>query len=372
MRLFAVEVRRIELELVEKVETATERHTVRPLVLVHVETDLGPGDGECDALATDQYFGESADIAEQELLAHILPAVFEFDREFNSGAEVIAHVDAIAAAPMARAALEMALLDAELKSAGLSLASHIGASRETIPAGATIGIGTIEAVVSSARSAVAAGIRRIKLKVSPGNDVEPLAALREAFPEVTLVADANGSYALARRHDRDALVRLDSLGLAAIEQPLRKDRLEDHALLTSEFATPVLLDESIASMKDLEGAIELHACSGVSVKPARLGGIRAALETRDRCVDAGLRLAIGGLFEGGLGRAASIAVGALDGFDFPGDLGPSSRYFARDITNPHELVDGNLVVPDGPGLGVDLRMDVVDALTTRSTLVTRS
>ena len=372
MRVLAAEIRRLELKLVESIRTASERHSKRPLVLVHVETDVGPGDGECDALATSRYSGESIDSAERELVTHLIPSLVEVDRNFASRGEAMAYLGVHKNTQMAVAALEMALLDADLKSAGRSLASYLGASRNVIVAGATIGIGSIRSVVSSAESAVAEGISRLKLKISPGNDVEPLTAIRAALPDADLIADANGSYQLARREDREVLAQIDSLGLAAIEQPLPPDAFEDHARLTDDLATPVLLDESIASVEDLERAIELRACSGIAIKPARLGGISAARDIHDRCVEEGLRLSIGGLFEGGLGRAASIAVGALEGFDLPGDLGPSARYFADDITDQHVLVDGNLPVPTGPGLGVELRMDVVDSVTTRSRLFKRS
>ena len=365
MKLRSAEVRLIDLELLEAMDTAAERHHDRPLVLVHVETDVGEGDGECEALATTRYSGESAETVEALLVDRMIPTLLSFDGESRSALDLLAHARGTAGGSMAKAALEMALLDAELRATEQSLASFIGARRSSIPAGATIGIGPADSVVSAARSAVAAGFSRLKLKISPGNDLGPLEAIRRALPDVVLVADANGSYSLGRAEDRKTLSAIDALGLSYIEQPLAPTDFAGHAELRAEFSTSVLLDESIASNEDLERAIELGACSGVSVKPARLGGIAAARKVHDRCQAAGLSLAIGGLFEAGLGRAASIAVGALDGFNLPGDLGPSSRYFAEDIVGGLELVDGMLAVPSGPGLGVEIRRDVVEKLTAR-------
>jgi len=367
MRIRTVELRRLELELVSPLATANGTHERRPVVLVHVETERGGGDGECDALAEPNYTDECADGAEAVLAEHLIPLLLGDGRpaEFGSAEDAIALLDAVPGNPMAKAALEMALLDAELRSAGQSLAASLGATRPTIPAGATLGMGATSSVVAAARSTVAAGYRRLKLKIAPGRDVVPLAALRSEFPDVILVADANCSYDLSDTGHRAALRAIDALGLAAIEQPLDRRDLAGSARLVAECATPVVLDEAIDSLAALEAALRARACAGVVVKPARLGGIAAAVRVHDACVAAGMHLSIGGMLEAGLARAAMIAVGALDGFDLPGDLGASDRYFRPDITAPHELVDGGLRVPASPGLGVALDAAVVEAATAR-------
>jgi len=363
-----VELRRLDLVLVTPLATATGTHRNRPVVLVRVETDDGGGDGECAALEKPKYTVEYADGAETVLAERLIPLLFGRAgraAELGTAREARARLDVVPGNAMAKAALEMALLDAELRSRGRSLAAQIGVTRPRIPAGATVGLGAVSSVVAAARAAVEAGYKRVKLKIAPGRDVGPLVAVRRELPDATIVADANGSYDLSNPAHRAALLAIDSLGLAAIEQPLAARDLAGSARLVAELATPVILDESIDSPDTLEAALAVGACSGVAVKPARLGGIAAAVRVHDRCVGAGVHLSIGGMLEAGLGRAAAIAVGALDGFDLPGDLGASDRYFRPDITGPHELVDGELRVPTGPGLGVEIDREVVAAAAVR-------
>ncbi len=369
MRIEAVELRRLELELVEPMATATGTHRRRPVVLVRVETDGGGGEGECDALAEPNYTDEHADGAETVLAEVLIPLLLAREGEgveVGTAEEALSRLEVVAGHPMAKAALEMALIDAELRAEGRSLAEALGATRPTIPAGATVGLGAVASVVAETRAAVAAGYRRVKLKIAPGRDFGPIAAVRRELPDLILVADANGSYDLSDPEHRAGLAAIDTLGLAALEQPLPAQDLAGSAQLVAELATPVVLDESIDSFEALEAALAARACSGVSVKPARLGGIRTAVRVHDRCVAAGVYLSIGGMLEAGLARAAVIALGSLHGFDLPGDLGGSDRYFRPDITAPHELVDGELRVPTGPGLGCELDSDVVRARTVRN------
>ncbi len=366
MRLIEIELRRLEMSLVHPVVTAAERHVRRPLLLVRATTDLGIGDGECEALESTKYAGESVDTAEKVLATEIIPKLLTGNAEFASVDQLIADLSTSIAAPMAIAAIEMALLDGALRESGKSLASYLEVSRVAIPAGATVGIAPVRDVVDGVNEAFAAGIRRVKLKIAPDADVVPVRIVREAFPDVDLIVDANESYSLSDPSHRTALLALDELGIAAIEQPLERGEIGGHAQLVRELKTPILLDESIGNLEDLGRALDAGACSGVCVKPARLGGIFASLVARDQCLGASVPCAIGGLFEAGLGRAASIVVGALNGFDLGGDLGPSERYFEQDITPPHALVQGMLPVPSRPGIGVDLREDIVESLTARS------
>lgn len=366
MRLIEVELRRLDMSLVAPVATAAERHLRRPLLLVRLTSDVGVGYGECEALESTRYSGESVATAKEAIVREIIPRLLSRVPEFSSIEEAVAAIRLASNARMAVAAIEMALLDAALRAEGRSLASYLEASRVVIPAGATVGIGPVRDVVASVDAAFAAGIRRVKLKIAPDVDVVAVRMVRSEYPDVELVVDANGSYSLSDPSHRAELRALDELGLAGIEQPLAPGDLDGHARLVRELGTRILLDESISSLGDLDRALDAGACGGVCVKPARLGGVLASRAARDRCVAVGVPCAIGGLFEAGIGRAASIAVGALDGFDLGGDLGPSARYFAQDITVPHTLTQGMLSVPSRPGLGVDVRRDIVDALTAQS------
>jgi len=371
VKLHAVELVRLELPLAVALATSAGEHAVRPLVLVRVITDSGEGYGECEALAEPIYTEEYADGAARVLADHLVPRLLAGGplEQGCPAVEGLERLRPIRGQRMAKAAVEMALLDAWLRAEGRSLAAFLGATNRRVPAGATVGIAPTAEVVARAAEAAAAGYRRVKLKIGPGHALEPLRAVRAELPALALAADANGAYRLDHPEDRRALELIDGLGLAALEQPLAAEDLAGHAELAASLATPVVLDESIADEKDLEAALALGACDGVSLKSARLGGLLAACRVHDRCLAVGVRLAAGGMLESGLGRAASLALAARSGFDLPGDLGGSERYFVPDLTAAHLVVDGELAVPDGPGLGVEPRPDVLAAARTGSELI---
>ena len=354
MHLAVVELHLVDLRLVAPLETSTGRRDRRPVVLVHLVADDGcEGWGECDALDEPTYTAEYAAGAAAVLAEHLVPRLLAGgsladDDPVGAGLERLAAVRGHA---MAKAALEMALLDLELRRSGLSLAAFLGASSAAVPAGATVSLGEPAAVAGAVDAALAAGYERIKVKVAPGRDVASLRELRRAHPRLALVADANGAYRLDEPAHRRALLEIDELGLLALEQPLRAGDLVGHAELAAALVTPIVLDESVEGPDDLDAALALGALDGLSVKPGRLGGILAARRAHDVCLAAGLHLCVGGMFETALARAAHLAVAALPGFDLPGDLGASDRYFAPDLSAPHVLIGGMLAVPDGPGIG---------------------
>jgi len=366
VEVVAVELRRLELDLVRPLATSRGVHGRRPVVLVRLDTDLGVGWGECEALAAPTYTEEHADAAEAVLADHLVPMLLAAPHPFAGAADALGMLDAVRGHQMAKAAIEMALLDAELRAAGQSLAHRIGATRPTVVAGATVGDGPPAAAVREVAAALDDGIGHVKCKVASGRGIAHVREVRSSFPDLSMSVDANGSYRLEREADRAALQVLDGLALSAIEQPLAPDDLVGHAVLVSELETCVVLDESICTLGQLDTALALRACGGVSVKAARLGGVLAAVALRDRCAAAGVRLLAGGMLEAGLGRATALAVAALDGVDLPGDLGPSERYFSPDLTAPHVLRDGRIAVPDVPGIGATVRLDVVESLTVRT------
>jgi O-succinylbenzoate synthase len=263
---------------------------------------------------------------------------------------------------MAKAALEMALLDAELRARGESFAKRFGAVRDAVDCGVSVGIhATIPELLKTVGGYLDQGYRRIKLKIKPGWDVEPVRAVRERFGDVPLQVDANTAYA---ESDGEHLARLDEFGLLLIEQPLPEEQVLGHARLAKAVRTPICLDESIHSYQAAVDAIELGACSIINIKPGRVGGYLTAMRIHDLCRDRGLPVWMGGMLETGLGRAGNVAMAAMAGFTLPGDTSASDRYYHRDITEPFVLVDGRLRVPAGPGLGVELDEARLDEVTT--------
>ncbi|MGH9048542.1 MAG: o-succinylbenzoate synthase [Acidimicrobiia bacterium] len=341
MTVDALELRRVVLPLVAPFRTATGTHTTVEKLLVRAITPDVAGWGECPI----------------GLGPGSLDDVDTVWRALRAGP-----VDPSSLPAPAVAAIETALLDAELRASGKSLASHLGAVRDAVDAGVAIGIApSIDDVLDEVAQRVAEGYGRVKLKIEPGWDLQPVAAVRERFgDDVALHVDGNGAYRIG---DAGHLARLDRFGLLMLEQPLPVDDLEGHAELAGRVRTPICLDESIRSEADLEAALAMGACSIVNVKPARLGGLRPAVRVHDRCVERDVPVWCGGMLETGVGRAANVALAALPGFTLPGDLSASDRYFETDLTAPFVLDEGRLVVPDGPGIGVEPRRDVLDALT---------
>lgn len=373
VQIESAEVRLAELELVTPVVTAYGVHRHRPIVLVRLRTDLGDAVGECSALAEPDYTSEYAAGAAAVLRDHLLPRLLaDGGRVTAAPASVaagsplplasaaLARLAGVSSHRMAKASVEMAVADLECRVAGSSLASALGASRATVLAGATVGLGDPNDVSGAVAMAARFGYRRVKVKIAPGA-VAGIVRARNEVPAVELAADANGSYRLDE-HRRE-LDELDEVGLSVLEQPLARDDLLGHAELRRVLTTTVVLDESVAEPSMMTAALVLGAAGGVSVKPGRCGGVLAAAAAVRLCSQAGVGCLVGGMFESGLGRAAALAVAALDGVTLAGDLGASDRYFAEDLTAPHVLnPDGTLTVPQAPGLGVQLLREASGSL----------
>lgn len=364
MRLEAVELRRVRLPLVTPFRTSYGTDTHRDALLVHVFTDAGEGWGECGADTAPLYSPEYVDGAQQVLRDHLVPRLFARGDTLTADTvgPVLARVQGHA---MAKGALEMAVLDAELRARGESFAARLGGARDRVDAGVSIGIQpSIPALLDAVAGYLDAGYRRIKLKIAPGHDVAPVGAVRDRFGVgVPLQVDANAAYTM--RDDHVAALRaLDAFGLLLVEQPFPADDLLGHAALAQEIATPICLDESITSARTAELALELGACSIVNVKAGRVGGYLEAVRVHDVCRANAVPVWCGGMLETGIGRAANCALAALPGFTLTGDLSASARYFAEDLTEPFVLDDGRLAVPPGPGLGVAPLPDRLRATTT--------
>jgi O-succinylbenzoate synthase len=361
----SVEVRRVSLPLVEPFRTSFGVETERHAVLVRVIGDGVEGWGECVAMTEPLYSSEYADGAADVLVRHLAPRLV--GRPVRAE-DVVTTLAAVKGHPMAKAALELAVLDAELRVEGRSLGARLGATRDQVPAGVSIGMTTsVGELLDLVAAHVEAGYRRVKLKIARGWDLEPVAAVRDRFgDDLPLQVDGNGDYSI---DDAEHLSRLDDYGLLLLEQPLAEDDLDGHAALARRLRTPICLDESITSASAAADAIARGACRVVNLKAGRVGGYLEAVRVHDVCVAAGVPVWCGGMLETGLGRAANIALAALPGFTLTGDLSASSRWFAEDITEPLELVDGHLLVPTGPGLGVEPRQEVLTRRSTEAVIV---
>jgi O-succinylbenzoate synthase len=362
MHLHQLELRRIALDLVTPFRTSfgTEEH--RDILLLHVTADVGDGWGECVAMVAPLYSSEFADGAELVLERHLWPALARVD---DLDAADVAHVlEPFKGHPMAKAALEMAVLDAELRAAGRNLHDHFGGDRDRVPSGVSVGIfDDLDTLLAQVQGYVDDGYARIKLKIEPGWDLEPVRLVRELIgPDMGLQVDANTAYG---RSDIEHLCRLDEYDLLLIEQPLPEEDVLGHARLAAASSTPVCLDESIVSLQTAADAIELGAAEIINIKPGRVGGYLEARRIHDLCVDRGVPVWCGGMVETGIGRAANAALAALPGFTLPGDISASTRFYRRDVVlDPITVEDGHVRVPSAPGLGFDLDLEFLDEVTT--------
>jgi O-succinylbenzoate synthase len=368
-----VELRRIAMPLVSPFRTSFGSQTERDILLVRVDladasgrsSDTVEGWGECVALSEPSYSPEYVDGAQHVIIHHLLPRLMAAGP--LTAADVAPALAKLHGHPMAKAALEMAILDAQLRATGQSFASFLGAERGRIPSGVSVGIhDTTDELLTAVQGYVDDGYVRIKLKIEPGSDIEQVAAVRELIgPDTPFQVDANTAY---RRTDGAHLAQLDEFGLLLIEQPLPEDDIIGHARLAVEIETPICLDESLVSAAGTADAIELGACEIANIKPGRVGGYLEAVRIHDLCLAKGIPVWCGGMLETGIGRAANAALAALPGFTLPGDISASTRFYAQDIvTDPITITGGHVTVPATPGLGFELDRQFLDAVTTSRT-----
>ena len=361
MPINTADVALLDLPLVEPFAASHGTTTARAIVIVRVEVDGQVGWGECSALPAATYTPESAAGSFALLADHLLPALVGARKESPT-----ATLDALRPlhprAPFALAAAEMALLDAELTAAGTSLARWLGATRERVPAGVSIGLDRPDAVVATARRLAADGYRRLKIKIQPGHDHDLLRRLT-ADPDLSasgaeLHLDANGAFGPGHL---DLLVDLARGGADTLEQPLAPDHIDASAELVGRLAAlaatdgaarpvPLVVDEGVASRADALELADRGAITGISIKPGRVGGLTVARELHHLAVDRGLSATAGGMLETGLGRHALAALAALPGFDLTGDLSPAGRWLSVDPWPDLVMADGWIAVPAGPGV----------------------
>jgi O-succinylbenzoate synthase len=365
LSLEAVELRRIRIPLVAPFETSFGVQTDRDILLVKAITSEGEGWGECVATEEPTYSPEYVDGAQHVLVHHLLPRLFGLARlTADDVAEVLRPVHGH---QMAKAAIEMAVLDAQLRAGGESFAQYFGAVRSEVDCGVSVGIHpSIPELLKTVGDYLDQGYRRIKLKIKPGWDLEPVRAVRERFGDVPLQVDANTAYTAAHAKH---LAKLDAFELLLIEQPLPEEQVLGHAELAKVVRTPICLDESITSAQTAADAIQLGACAIINIKPGRVGGYLEARRIHDLCAAQGIPVWMGGMLETGLGRAGNVAMAAMPNFTLPGDTSASERYYHRDITEPFVLVEGRLKVPSGPGLGVNVDEEFLASITHSTEMV---
>ena len=350
MTIDALRLHSLQMPLVRPFRTSFGTQHVRDVMLVEaIDSDGVQGWGECATLGWPGYNAEYTAGAIQVIKEYLAPIVLGKDWTPDG---VHAAMKVVRGHHIARASVGTAVLDVWLRRASTSLADYLGATRAEVDCGVSVGIPTSEStegLLEEVGMYVEAGYRRIKLKIEPGWDTEPVAAVRERWPTIPLQVDANQAYSRKHAHH---LASLDEFDLLLIEQPLEEEDWWGHTLIARACSTPICLDESILSAESAESAIEFGAASNINIKPGRVAGFLEAKKIHDVCLSREVPVWCGGMLETGIGRAANVALAALPGFTLPGDTSASNRYYADDVTEPFVLRHGRLAVPTGPGIGV--------------------
>ncbi len=369
MKIDRLTIRELRLDLKYPFETSFSRVTEQQFLLLEAEVDGVSGHSECVADVAPGYSSETVRTAEHLIRDFLWPLAAGND--YAHPDEVVPSFARVRGHNMAKAAIEMAVWDAFARLEDKPLAGVLGGTRSRTVSGVSIGIqDTVDALLDKIGLELSRGYRRIKIKIKPGWDVDVVRRVRERFPDMPLMVDANSAYTLA---DEPLFEELDQFGLMMIEQPLEHDDMWDHAALQRKISTPICLDESVHSVADARRAIEMGACRIINVKAGRVGGLAAARDIAALAESHRIPVWCGGMLESGVGRAHNIHLSSLSGFSMPGDVAASDRYFTEEIIEPPVTVDpdGSLPIPEGAGIGFALREDVIRRHTLCETTLSR-
>jgi len=369
LNIEGVEIRLIRLPLNEPFETSFGKIDSRLIFLVCLHAEGLRGWGEVVASEEPRYSYETVGTAFHVIKDFFGPALLA--EPIKGLADLAKRLSSFRGHNMAKAGLELAYMDLLAQVSQQSLSTLIGGTVKRVPVGVSLGIQpTVSQLLERVERYLSLGYQRIKLKIKPEWDLDVVAQVRRAHPNILLSVDANSAYTF---DDREHLKKLDDFDLLMVEQPLQNDDLLDHAKLQQLMKTAICLDESIVGQRQAATALELKSCRIINIKIGRVGGYSEALGIHDSCHSSGIPVWCGGMLESGIGRAHNIALESLKGFTLPGDISASSRYFARDIIQPEVTVapDGTVTVPDTVGLGFDVDLDFVGALTETREYISR-
>lgn len=355
MEIKEIKLHQLEMDLKNPFTTSFGTQTKRFITIVEaVNADGLSGFGECVAGEDPLYSEEFMDSALIAMKKYFAPIIIK---------NGISHPDDVwnLLVPfkknnMAKAGLEGAVWDLYAKENGMTLAEAVGGKKTEVDVGVSLGLeDTDELLLERIKEKVEEGYKRIKVKIKPGRDIEMLRKIRDKFPDIPLMVDANSAYTL---DDIELLKAMDEFNLMMIEQPLAAGDIVDHAKLQKEIRAPVCLDESIDSYQAAKASIELGSCKIINVKVGRVGGITESKRIHDLAAEHNIPLWCGGMLEAGVGRLHNVAITTLSNFTLPGDTASSSRYWEEDIITPEVVAENGVVkVSDQPGIGAEVDFD---------------
>ena len=367
MKIEAITLRELRMPLKHFFETSFGRTEERRVLLITADCEGVEGWSECVAGEGPFFSDEWVETAWATIREFLAPSLI--GRNIAHAKESAALMSRVRGHNMAKAALENALWDAQAKSTNQPLWKLLGGSRNEIDCGVSIGIqDSHEQLLDKIETELAAGYKRIKVKVKPGWDVDVLGKIRKRWPKILLSCDANSAY---RPSDLSHIKKFDDFGLLMIEQPLWHDDISHHAKLQRELKTALCLDESVRHARDAETAIELKACRIINIKVGRVGGFSEAIAVHNVCERNQIPVWCGGMLETGIGRAHNIALSTLPNFKLPGDVSASKRYWTEEITDPEIEVTprGTIPVGNSAGTGFVPKKKLIDKLTVRKEIL---
>ncbi|MFB6726719.1 o-succinylbenzoate synthase [Kribbella sp. NPDC056345] len=368
MKIVAARLHRVRLPLVHEFRTSSHGKSLLDHILVELTDESGAvGWGEIASPSDPYYAPETVETCWLVGERYLVPAIL--GKEWERPEEVPQLWAKVRGNQFAKSGLDVAGWVLWATSNDVPLAAALGGTRSEVVAGVSLGIEpTIDDLLTEVERHLAAGYPRVKLKIAPGWDVEPVRAVRSAHPELDLHVDANGIY--TEEHSSQ-LKALDEFGLTMIEQPFAPRDLLAHARLQQQISTPICLDESIETIDDLKIALSLDALRILNIKISRMGGLTAARAAHDLAHQAGIPIWCGGMHEFGIGRAANVALSSLPGFTLPSDVSASAKYYAQDvITPPVVATQGVVQVPATAGLGHQVDTGFIAANTIASSELT--
>ncbi|MEC5272461.1 o-succinylbenzoate synthase [Caldifermentibacillus hisashii] len=361
MKITDITIRHLKMTMKSPFTTSFGTFKDKEFLLLEAKNEDGTvGWGESVAFNAPWYNEETLKTNWHMLEDFLIPLIL--NKEIKHPDEVNQMFAPIRKNNMAKSTIEGAIWDIYAQQTNQSLAQALGGTKDKIEVGISIGIqNSIDELLRVVDGFLKEGYKRIKVKIKPGWDVDVIRSLREHFPNVPIMADANSAY---RLKDIDLLKQLDEFDLMMIEQPLASDDIIDHAQLQKELKTPICLDESIHSLEDARKAIELGSTKIINIKIGRVGGLTEAKKIHDYCEEKGVPVWCGGMLESGIGRSHNIALTTLSNFILPGDTAGSNRYWEKDIIRPEVVAtDGYIDVPQSPGIGYEVDRETVEAYT---------
>ncbi|GIW04930.1 MAG: o-succinylbenzoate synthase [Thermomicrobiales bacterium] len=376
MKLGKITVYLVTLELRVPFTTSfgTQKTIPRPFVVIETADGIR-GVGEVPTMAEPVYKAEAdTPAAMTSLKEFILPSVAHYHGK-HGGISTVDELRAsyawIKGAVFAKSGVEAAFWDILAQASQQPLWKLWGGERRSFAVGVSIGGKTIDQVLALADNAVRLGYRRLKVKIWPGFDVAVARALRERFPGIMLQVDANSAYTLDTWH---SLQGLDDFDLLLIEQPLYDDDIVFHSTIAPRLRTPICLDESIHSLRDVQAAVHLWEQNGIrerlviNIKPPRVSGFAEAAAIARFCRSQGVKTWIGGMLDSAWGKAMNLHLNGLPEIDLPGDhFSPTGAYFEQDVvTTPLTSQDGCFQLTDAVSAGVEFDWRAFEKLAVKA------